>query len=119
MFYFNGIASLFDSIILLQALVEKDWLAFGHPFSDRAGLPTLSGSGNMPSELTRQVSVGSISPLRQMSGSSASQTQNSSHGQNNCSPIFLQVCMFFRLQHMLNSHFILMSWYCVLKCTDT
>nr|GME01077.1 phosphatidylinositol-3-phosphatase myotubularin-1 [Ipomoea batatas] len=90
MFYFNGIASLFDSIILLQALVEKDWLAFGHPFSDRAGLPTLSGSGNMPSELTRQVSVGSISPLRQMSGSSASQTQNSSHGQNNCSPIFLQ-----------------------------
>ncbi|XP_031096252.1 phosphatidylinositol-3-phosphatase myotubularin-1-like isoform X1 [Ipomoea triloba] len=73
-----------------QALVEKDWLAFGHPFSDRAGLPTLSGSGNMPSELTRQVSVGSISPLRQMSGSSASQTQNSSHGQNNCSPIFLQ-----------------------------
>lgn len=73
--------------------MEKDWLAFGHPFSDRSGLPTLSGSGNMPSELTRQVSVGSSSPLRQTSGSSASQTQNSSHGQNNCSPIFLQVCI--------------------------
>ncbi|CAH9065786.1 unnamed protein product [Cuscuta europaea] len=73
-----------------QALVEKDWLAFGHPFSDRAGLPALSGSGNMPSELTRQVSVGSSSPLRQSSGLPSSQTPNSSHGQNNCSPIFLQ-----------------------------
>ncbi|CAH9113528.1 unnamed protein product [Cuscuta epithymum] len=73
-----------------QALVEKDWLAFGHPFSDRAGLPALSGSGNMPSELTRQASVGSSSPLRQSSGLPSSQTPNSSHGQNNCSPIFLQ-----------------------------
>ncbi|VFQ68161.1 unnamed protein product [Cuscuta campestris] len=73
-----------------QVLIEKDWLAFGHPFSDRAGLPALSGSGDMPSELTRQVSVGSSSPLRQSSGMSASPNPNSSHGHNNCSPIFLQ-----------------------------
>ncbi|WOL11469.1 phosphatidylinositol-3-phosphatase myotubularin-1 [Canna indica] len=72
-----------------QALVEKDWLAFGHPFSDRMGFPTLSGNNSIP-ELSRQSSVGSLSssPLRIPSGSSG----NSTHGQtsNNCSPIFLQ-----------------------------
>ncbi|GAB4836323.1 Carrier protein, mitochondrial [Ancistrocladus abbreviatus] len=77
-----------------QALVEKDWLAFGHPFSDRVGMPTLSGSGNMPFELTRQSSAGSIysSPGRQQSGSSTTQGPSSSHTQisNNYSPIFLQ-----------------------------
>ncbi|KAM7532315.1 hypothetical protein LguiB_035725 [Lonicera macranthoides] len=77
-----------------QALVEKDWLAFGHPFSDRAGLPTLSGSGNMPLELSRQSSTGSFqsSPSRQSSGSFTSQTPVSSHAHssNNSSPIFLQ-----------------------------
>ncbi|KAL6963487.1 Carrier protein, mitochondrial [Sarracenia purpurea var. burkii] len=77
-----------------QALVEKDWLAFGHPFSDRMGMPTLSGSGSMLYELSRQSSSGSFpsSPLRQASGSFTSQSQISSHGQssNNCSPIFLQ-----------------------------
>ncbi|KAG6404568.1 hypothetical protein SASPL_136818 [Salvia splendens] len=69
-----------------QALVEKDWLAFGHPFSDRLGLPTVSGSESIP-EFTRQASTGSLtsSPSRQ----SSTQT-NSSHAQNNCSPIFLQ-----------------------------
>ncbi|KAL1542334.1 Carrier protein, mitochondrial, variant 2 [Salvia divinorum] len=69
-----------------QALVEKDWLAFGHPFSDRLGLPTVSGSESIP-EFTRQASTGSLtsSPSRQ----SSPQT-NSSHAQNNCSPIFLQ-----------------------------
>ncbi|CAN4126481.1 unnamed protein product [Withania somnifera] len=70
-----------------QALVEKDWLAFGHPFSDRLGLPTISGS-----ELCRQASTGSLplSPMRQGSGSSSSQAQNTSHAQNQSSPIFLQ-----------------------------
>ncbi|XP_057789397.1 phosphatidylinositol-3-phosphatase myotubularin-1 [Salvia miltiorrhiza] len=70
-----------------QALVEKDWLAFGHPFSDRLGLPTVSGSESIP-EFTRQASTGSLtsSPSRQSSSSQSA----SSHAQNNCSPIFLQ-----------------------------
>ncbi|XP_073041858.1 phosphatidylinositol-3-phosphatase myotubularin-1-like isoform X1 [Primulina eburnea] len=75
-----------------QALVEKDWLAFGHPFSDRLGIPSVSGTGSVPLELSRQASTGSIpsSPMRQSSGSFASQSQSSSHGQNSYSPIFLQ-----------------------------
>ncbi|KAH9768811.1 phosphatidylinositol-3-phosphatase myotubularin-1 [Citrus sinensis] len=76
-----------------QALVEKDWLAFGHPFSDRVGMPTLSGSGDISFELCRQSSTGSFpsSPMRQSSGSLAPQASGSSHAQNNYSPIFLQV----------------------------
>lgn len=72
----------------VQALIEKDWLAFGHPFSDRLGLPTVSGSESIP-EFTRQASTGSLtlSPSRQQSTSQST----SSHAQNNCSPIFLQV----------------------------
>ncbi|GFZ11696.1 myotubularin-like phosphatases II superfamily [Actinidia rufa] len=77
-----------------QAVVEKDWLAFGHPFSDRVGMPTLSGSGSVLYELSRQSSTGSFpsSPMRQASGSFTSQAQSSSHAQtsNNYSPIFLQ-----------------------------
>lgn len=76
-----------------QALVEKDWLAFGHPFSDRIGLPTLSGSGDMPLELPRQSSVPSFhsSPIRQQSGSFASSSGSSNtHTSNNYSPILLQ-----------------------------
>uniref|UniRef100_A0A7N0V5W1 phosphatidylinositol-3,5-bisphosphate 3-phosphatase n=1 Tax=Kalanchoe fedtschenkoi TaxID=63787 RepID=A0A7N0V5W1_KALFE len=82
-----------------QALIEKDWLAFGHPFADRMGMPTISGDGNNPYELYRQSSsrIGSFptSPMRQLSGSSTSITQQSpgpSHTQNssNASPIFLQ-----------------------------
>ncbi|KAG6416129.1 hypothetical protein SASPL_123553 [Salvia splendens] len=71
-----------------QALVEKDWLAFGHPFSDRLGLPTVSGSESIP-EITRQTSTGSLSssPSRQSSSSQSTST----HAQNNCSPIFLHV----------------------------
>ncbi|KAL8533245.1 hypothetical protein ACS0TY_009576 [Phlomoides rotata] len=78
-----------------QALVEKDWLAFGHPFSDRLGLPTISGSDSPP-EFTRQSSSGSVSssPMRQPSSSSLSPSPSPSpspsHAQNNCSPIFLQ-----------------------------
>lgn len=80
------------SYLQIQALVEKDWLAFGHPFSDRLGLPTVSGSDSLP-EFSRQSSSGSISssPMRQPSGSSPSPSPSPSHAQNNCSPIFLQV----------------------------
>ncbi|XP_018440377.1 phosphatidylinositol-3-phosphatase myotubularin-1 isoform X2 [Raphanus sativus] len=74
-----------------QALVEKDWLAFGHPFSDRVGMPNISGSGNF--DLPRQSSsAGSYpsSPVRQSTQSAASQSASSSHAQNNYSPIFTQ-----------------------------
>lgn len=74
--------------------MEKDWLSFGHPFSDRLGMPTLTGV-NMPFELTRQSSTGSFSssPIRQAPGSLPSQASNSAHTQasNHSSPIFLQV----------------------------
>ncbi|CAI9296194.1 unnamed protein product [Lactuca saligna] len=76
-----------------QALVEKDWLAFGHPFSDRAGMASLSGSG---SELPRQSSSTNFpsSPMRQTTGSFSSQspasTQTQTQTSNNYSPIFLQ-----------------------------
>ncbi|XP_027367606.1 phosphatidylinositol-3-phosphatase myotubularin-1-like isoform X3 [Abrus precatorius] len=77
-----------------QALIEKDWLAFGHPFSDRVGMPSVSGTTNMPFELSRQSSTGSFppSPLRQSSGAFSSQPPATSHthNSNNCSPIFLQ-----------------------------
>lgn len=77
-----------------QALVEKDWLAFGHPFSDRVGIPCTSGSGNTPFELPRQPSAGNFpsSPMRPSSGAFSSQPPTSSHAHtsNNYSPIFLQ-----------------------------
>lgn len=78
-----------------QALVEKDWLAFGHPFSDRMGMPTVLGDEVVPIELPRQASCGSIpaSPMRGSSGSQfTSQANTLSHAQasSNCSPIFLQ-----------------------------
>ncbi|XP_048442167.1 phosphatidylinositol-3-phosphatase myotubularin-1 [Pyrus x bretschneideri] len=73
-----------------QALIEKDWLAFGHPFADRVGMPAVTGSGNTPSELTRQASAPVLqsSPSRHSSVSQAptSHAQNS----NDYSPIFLQ-----------------------------
>ena len=76
--------------------MEKDWLSFGHPFSDRVGMPTVSGGGNITFELARQSSAGGFppSPMRQPSASNASQNSGSSHAQtsNNYSPIFLQVC---------------------------
>lgn len=83
----------------MQALIEKDWLAFGHPFSDRAGMPTVSGSGNL--QLARQSSTGSFSssPMRQPPGSFTSPASSPPHPQtsNNCSPIFLQVCGSFNI----------------------
>ena len=75
-----------------QALVEKDWLAFGHPFSDRIGMPNVAGSGSfeLPIQSSSARSFPS-SPVRQTSGSTATQSPGSSHGLNNYSPIFLQV----------------------------
>ncbi|KAG6760449.1 hypothetical protein POTOM_036971 [Populus tomentosa] len=74
------------------ALIEKDWLAFGHPFEERMGMPTVSGCSDKPLDLSRQSSVGSFpsSPMRQSSGSFAPQAPSSSHAQNQYSPIFLQ-----------------------------
>ncbi|XP_010543597.1 PREDICTED: phosphatidylinositol-3-phosphatase myotubularin-1-like isoform X2 [Tarenaya hassleriana] len=106
-----------------QALVEKDWLAFGHPFSDRVGMPNISGSGT---ELPRQSSsVASYpsSPVRQSTTSMASQSSSSSHGQNNYSPIFLQwVDCVAQLLRMYPSAFEFSSTFlvdfmdCVLSC---
>ncbi|XP_021911379.1 phosphatidylinositol-3-phosphatase myotubularin-1-like [Carica papaya] len=104
-----------------QALVEKDWLAFGHPFSDRVGMPTISGTGF---ELSRQSSAGSFStsPMRQSSGSS-SQAPTSSHAQNNYSPIFLQwvdcVSQLLRMYPFafeFSSAFLVDFLDCVLSC---
>ncbi|PWA78979.1 GRAM domain-containing protein [Artemisia annua] len=77
-----------------QALVEKDWLAFGHPFAERAGLPSFSGSDSMPLELSRNSSSPNItlSSMRLSSVSFTSQSPVSSNAQtsNHYSPIFLQ-----------------------------
>ncbi|XP_035832415.1 phosphatidylinositol-3-phosphatase myotubularin-1 isoform X3 [Helianthus annuus] len=74
-----------------QALVEKDWLAFGHPFLDRAGMASLMGSGL---ELPRQSSSANFpsSPMRQTPGTFPSQSPMSNQTQtsNHYSPIFLQ-----------------------------
>ncbi|XP_054786260.1 phosphatidylinositol-3-phosphatase myotubularin-1-like isoform X2 [Prosopis cineraria] len=74
-----------------QALVEKDWLAFGHPFSDRVGMPSVSGSGNTPELSWQSPGNHPSSPMRQSSGALSSQPPTS-HAQtsNNYSPIFLQ-----------------------------
>ncbi|CAM8892118.1 unnamed protein product [Rhodiola kirilowii] len=81
-----------------QALVEKDWLSFGHPFADRMGIPTISGDGNNPYELNRQPSSGTGSfpgsPMRTSSGSTTTAQQSPGPSQTqtfgNSSPIFLQ-----------------------------
>ncbi|KAK6233866.1 hypothetical protein QUC31_006272 [Theobroma cacao] len=105
-----------------QALVEKDWLAFGHPFSDRVGMPSISGTSF---ELTRQSSTGSFSssPMRQSSGSFTPQASNSSHAQNNYSPIFLQwvdcVSQLLRMYPFafeFSSTFLVEFLDCVLSC---
>ncbi|KAI3721832.1 hypothetical protein L2E82_32851 [Cichorium intybus] len=110
-----------------QALVEKDWLAFGHPFSDRAGMPSLSGSGSMPLELSRHSSTPNISTssLRQLSGSTTPQppvTSNTQHS-NNYSPIFLQwvdcVSQLLRMYPFafeFSSAFLVDFLDCVLSC---
>ncbi|KAL8162090.1 hypothetical protein V2J09_013579 [Rumex salicifolius] len=108
-----------------QALVEKDWLAFGHPFSDRLGTPSVPGSG--PFELSRHSSTGSIyaSPTRQQSASFVAPASSSSHAQssNNYSPIFLQwIDCVSQLLRMYPSAFEFSSVFlvdfldCVLSC---
>ncbi|KDP45037.1 hypothetical protein JCGZ_01537 [Jatropha curcas] len=108
-----------------QALIEKDWLAFGHPFADRVGMPTVSGGGNVAVELSRQSSAGGLSssPSRQASGSLTSQNPSSSHGQNNFSPIFLQwvdcVSQLLRMYPFafeFSSAFLVDLLDCVLSC---
>ncbi|KAF2544415.1 hypothetical protein F2Q68_00032995 [Brassica cretica] len=89
-----------------QALVEKDWLAFGHPFSDRVGMPNISGSGNF--DLPRQSSsAGSYpsSPVRQSTQSGGSQSSSSSHAQNNYSPIFTQTFLVDFMDCLLSCRF--------------
>ncbi|MBA0759760.1 hypothetical protein Gotri_022596 [Gossypium trilobum] len=104
-----------------QALVEKDWLAFGHPFSDRVGMPSISGSSFELSRNASSTGSFSSSPLRQSSGSS--QASNSSHAQNNYSPIFLQwvdcVSQLLRIYPFafeFSSNFLVDFLDCVLSC---
>lgn len=73
--------------------MEKDWLAFGHPFSERAGLPNSPRSSLTP-EMNRQSSSANVatSPMRISSGSgSTSSSVSHSQTSSNVSPIFLQV----------------------------
>ncbi|KAL2923060.1 Phosphatidylinositol-3-phosphatase myotubularin-1 [Bienertia sinuspersici] len=109
-----------------QALVEKDWLAFGHLFSDRIGIPSLNGSGNMPLEMSWQSSAGSFhsSPARQQSGSLTPPSGTShTHGSNSYSPIFLQwvdcVSQLLRMYPFafeFSSAFLVDFLDCVLSC---
>ncbi|XP_024465254.1 phosphatidylinositol-3-phosphatase myotubularin-1 isoform X6 [Populus trichocarpa] len=108
-----------------QALIEKDWLAFGHPFEERMGMPTVSGCSDKPLDLSRQSSVGSFpsSPMRQSSGSFAPQAPSSSHAQNQYSPIFLQwidcVSQLLRMYPFafeFSSAFLVDLLDCVLSC---
>eukprot|EP00258_Populus_trichocarpa_P047560 XP_024463579.1 phosphatidylinositol-3-phosphatase myotubularin-1 isoform X2 [Populus trichocarpa] len=108
-----------------QALIEKDWLAFGHPFAERGGMPTVSGSSERPPDLCRQSSVGSfpLPPMCQSSGSFAPPTPSSSHAQNQQSPIFLQwidcVSQLLRMYPFafeFSSAFLVDLLDCVLSC---
>ncbi|KAK6929111.1 Myotubularin-like, phosphatase domain [Dillenia turbinata] len=110
-----------------QALVEKDWLSFGHPFADRLGMPIVMEGSGLPLELTRQSSTGSFSssPMRQSSGSFSTQAPTTSHAQssNNNSPIFLQwidcVSQLLRMYPFafeFSSAFLVDLLDCVLSC---
>eukprot|EP00249_Psilotum_nudum_P023915 c29027_g2_i1 orf=103-2715(-) len=78
-----------------QALVEKEWLSFGHPFADRHGLPIYTGGSIATVDSFRQSTgnAGPSSPARIIPGSSFSSSM-ASHSSglvsNNYSPIFLQ-----------------------------
>lgn len=86
--------------------MEKDWLAFGHPFAERMGVPTVAENVALGSqyELLRQPSLGNLSssPSRNTLGQSGTSSNTSAQSQasNNSSPILLQVaykCCFFFL----------------------
>jgi len=78
-----------------QALIEKDWLAFGHMFADRLGTPTYSGVITMAASESgsRQIGPSSTSPGRLSLDSSNSSADSRSPGalSDHYSPIFLQV----------------------------
>ncbi|KAH8966590.1 hypothetical protein BDL97_03G033800 [Sphagnum fallax] len=77
-----------------QALVEKDWLAYGHLFAERLGTPTYTGIHIVPSSESLVLQMGSVStsPVRGAPGSAF--TSAGSHTpaalSSNYSPIFLQ-----------------------------
>ncbi|KAF2920904.1 phosphatidylinositol-3-phosphatase myotubularin-1 [Oryza sativa Japonica Group] len=112
-----------------QALVEKDWLAFGHPFAERMGVPTITDNNSGSQfELLRQPSLGTLSnsPNRGALGSSVS-TSNTTSGQsqtsNNSSPILLQwldcISQLLRLYPSafeFSSKFLVDFMDCVLSC---
>ncbi|KAF7108807.1 hypothetical protein CFC21_109198 [Triticum aestivum] len=110
-----------------QALVEKDWLAFGHPFAERLGIPTVSENGGSQYELLRQPSVGNLtsSPSRGSLGTpgSSSNTSVQSQTSNNSSPILLQwldcIAQLLRLYpaaFQFSSKFLVDFMDCVLSC---
>ncbi|KAJ7530943.1 hypothetical protein O6H91_14G025600 [Diphasiastrum complanatum] len=112
-----------------QALVEKDWLAFGHPFADRLAMPTFSGSCNPTVEVFRgslSGSVGPSSPIRTAPASSfTSSTSSQSPGavSSNYSPIFVQwvdcVAQLLRLYPRafeFSSAYLVELLDCVLSC---
>lgn len=78
-----------------QALIEKDWLAFGHMFADRLGTPTYSGVITMAASESgsRQIGPSSTSPGRLSLDSSNSSADSRTPGalSDHYSPIFLQV----------------------------
>ncbi|KAH9321797.1 hypothetical protein KI387_016436, partial [Taxus chinensis] len=75
-----------------QALVEKDWLAFGHPFADRLGMPTFSSNVNTTDSFYQGATGGNASPMRVAPGTSftTSNPQSPATISSNYSPIFLQ-----------------------------
>ncbi|CAM0911658.1 unnamed protein product [Alopecurus aequalis] len=110
-----------------QALVEKDWLAFGHPFAERMGIPTVTENGGSQYELLRQPSLGNLSssPSRTSLGppGSSSNTSVQSQTSNNSSPILLQwldcIAQLLRLYPSafeFSSKFLVDFMDCVLSC---
>ncbi|KAL4576781.1 hypothetical protein LXL04_012880 [Taraxacum kok-saghyz] len=109
-----------------QALVEKDWLAFGHPFSDRGGMPSFTGSGAL--EISRFSSTPNISLPSSSSSSLRSNTPqppitSNAQSSNNYSPIFLQwvdcVSQLLRMYPFafeFSSTFLVDLLDCVLSC---